>query len=171
MFFFPGENKFATIGAHARCWRREYTSLKKLDLAKGYRVKFLQIPAGIFICKGPMEHLRGIERHMDNKIEEGFELSKLDITNALEKACESLENENPSTSMSIKKTAEDIQDPSKKKQDSTRAESVQLDCVPSTSSCSLIEKSATRSEYIPGDTTEKCCPSCGQFLDKAKKVS
>ena len=114
MFFFPGENKFATIGAHARCWCREYTSLKKLDLAKGDRVKFLQIPAGIFICKVPLEHLRGIERHIDNKIEEGFELSKLDITNALEKACESLENENPSTSMSIKKTAEDIQDPSKK---------------------------------------------------------
>ena len=77
-------------------WKSEYSNTRKLALEYGQEVCFKLLPPGLFVYKGLTSHLELIEKYLDDEIEKGLEMSKLDISLALKEALKSLEGSNES---------------------------------------------------------------------------
>ena len=80
----------------SKYWKPEYSNTKKLALQYGQEVSFKVLPPGIFVYKGMTSHLELVEKYLDDEIEKGLEMSKLNISLALEEALKSVEGGNKS---------------------------------------------------------------------------
>ena len=81
-----------SINCQSGFWKKDFTTAKKIALEKGTYVAFNSIGTGQFLCKGPAFLLEAVAKHVDDKVDAGFDLETLDITIAMEEAKDQLEN-------------------------------------------------------------------------------
>ena len=100
LFYFVSDGKYARLEADSREWEEEFTTVQKLKLEKGNQVNFKILPVGVFIWKGPFEQMKYIELYLEEQIDKGFNVSDLEMTNALQNALAKVDLDNLSYSKS-----------------------------------------------------------------------
>ena len=139
---------------------------QKIALEKGTYVAFNSVGTGQFLCKGPAFLLEAVAKHVDDKVDAGFDLETLDITIAMEEAKDQLENR-------------------VEEEEGEEAEGVENEDINTTFlqvNNALIERNTSQEIFdndnppvephleTPTASTSKTCPTCNQHLDHKKQV-
>ena len=140
---------------------------QKIALEKGTYVAFNSVGTGQFLCKGPAFLLEAVAKHVDDKVDAGFDLETLDITIAMEEAKDQLENRE------------------EEEEEGEEAEGVENEDINTTFlqvNNALIERNTSQEIFdndnppvephleTPTASTSKTCPTCNQYLDHKKQV-
>ena len=157
-----------------KSWPRHFTTIGQLALEKGTEVIFNAIGSGIFICKEPRNLLEAVSYTIDNRIEEGFNLNQLDITQAMDKAyqtvnkfgCANKSNisiEEPVSSGSVNNVLSDNE---------FYEEMNDNNNIITNNYCSSPEETPPNPKKTKKhDVENDICRSCCQFVDRTKQVT
>ena len=150
-------------------WKSEYTNTKKLALEYGQDVTFNVLPPGLFVYKGLQAHLELVEKYLDDEIDKGLQMSKLDISLALQEALKTVDVDD------VGRVAEGIlSDFEENEEPVPMKKRKYLDENYSSSPEVAVETERTLCESgnskTAGPGTNSICSQCNQFVDKNKQV-
>ena len=159
-----------SINCQSGFWKKEFTTAKKIALEKGTHVAFNSIGTGQFLCKGPAFLLEAVAKHVDDKVDAGFNLETLDITIAMEEAKDQLENREEEEEEEEEEEgveAEEVED--------INTTFLQINNAPieMNTSQEIFDNNNPPVEphlETPTASTSKTCPTCNQYLDHKKQV-
>ena len=141
----------------------EYTTLRQLALEKGDKIEFKFLNSGIFIFRGQQSQLQRVEQQLDSLIDKGFEVSKLNITAALEEADKTVDSVDETPGIQVLSDDGNVADKLCKNADEEMNESLNYFSSPE---CSPVKKKR-KEVYVSGSRT---CQTCLQHLDKNERV-
>ena len=160
-----------SINCQSGFWKKDFTTAKKIALEKGTYVAFNSIGTGQFLCKGPAFLLEAVAKHVDDKVDAGFDLETLDITIAMEEAKDQLENRE-----------EEEEEEKEEGEEAEEVENEDINTIFLQVNNAPIERNTSQEIFdndnppvephleTPTASTSKTCPTCNQYLDHKKQV-
>ena len=150
-------------------WKSEYTNTKKLALEYGQDVTFNVLPPGIFVYKGLQAHLELVEKYLDDEIDKGLQMSKLDISLALQEALKTVDiDDGGRVSEGCLSDFEENEEPVPMKKRKLPDENYTSSPEVAVETERTASRSGNSKTVEPG--TNSICPQCNQFVDKNKQV-